>query len=62
MRIVSDRLHVYWLKNSVRLLILLLKSLPKPAQINFFLDLNRREGNESVKIAMQNIELIEGLL
>jgi hypothetical protein len=28
----------------------------------FFLDLTRREVGESVKIAMQNIELIEGLL
>jgi hypothetical protein len=40
----------------------LLKSLPKLVQIKFFLDLKRRVANESVKIAMQNIELIEGLL
>jgi hypothetical protein len=44
------------------MLILLLKTLPKLVQIKFFLDLKRRSGNESVKIAMQNIELIEGLL
>jgi Na+-transporting NADH:ubiquinone oxidoreductase subunit NqrD len=32
------------------------------AQSRFFLDLMRREVEESVKIALQNIELIEGLL
>lgn len=31
-------------------------------QNQFFFDLTRREVGESVKIAMQNIELIEGLL
>jgi hypothetical protein len=62
MRVAGDFLDVRWLKNRMQLLILLLKSLPKSVQINFFLDLKHRQGNESVKIAMQNIELIEGLL
>jgi hypothetical protein len=58
----ADLLGAGQLNNGTLPLIFLLNTLPNRSKIKLFLDLMGRGVNESVRIALQNLELIEGLL
>jgi hypothetical protein len=58
----ADLSDTCYLNSDILPLIFLLTTLPNSPKIQLFLDLTGRGVNESVKIALKNLELIEGLL